>query len=165
MPAETPRLRPILRPRSIAVIGASRSPATIGYQVLANLVRHGFNGPVYPVNPKADSIHSVRAYGSIAEIGAPVDLAVIVVPKEFVPTVVSECGEAGVKGLVVISAGFKETGAEGAERERQLAELVRSYGMRMVGPNCMGVLNTDPSIGLEPRIMTRPSGRSRFIEW
>jgi acetyl coenzyme A synthetase (ADP forming)-like protein len=165
MVSETQGLSPILRPKSIAVIGASRSPATIGYQVLANLVQHGFKGPVYPINPKANAIHSMRAYRSIAEIGEPVDLGVVVVPKQLVPQVISECGEAGVKGVVVISAGFKETGPDGAERERQLLDLVRSYGMRMVGPNCMGVINADPDVSMNATFapVMPPFGPAGFV--
>jgi acetate---CoA ligase (ADP-forming) len=138
----------LLRPRSIAVVGASRSPNTIGYQILHNLLRHGYAGAVYPVNPSAASIHSIRAYPSIAEIPDPVDLAVIVVPKQHVLAVAEACGEKGVGGLVVISAGFREIGGAGAERERALMEVVRRYGMRLVGPNCMGVLNTEPGVSM-----------------
>jgi acetyltransferase len=125
----------IMKPRSIAVVGASRSPNTIGHQILANIVRHGFTGPVFPVNPKATSVNSVRAVPSVEAIGEPVDLAVIVVPKEGVADVAEECGTAGVRGLVVISAGFREVGGEGISREAALMEIVRRHGMRMVGPN------------------------------
>ena len=138
----------ILKPRSIAVIGASRRPDTIGFEILDNLVKAGFHGPVYPVNPQATSIHSILAYPSVAAIPAPVDLAVIVVPKQLVLGVAEECGRKGVKGLVVITAGFAEIGGEGIQREKQLVEIVRRHGMRMVGPNCMGVLNTDPAISM-----------------
>jgi acetyl coenzyme A synthetase (ADP forming)-like protein len=139
---------PILRPRSIAVIGASRTPKTIGWQVLDNLLRFSFNGPLYPVNPKADVIHSIRAYASVGAIPDPVDLAIIVVPKQLVLGVAEECGRKGVKGLVVITAGFAEVGGEGIEREAKLLETVKRYGMRMVGPNCMGVLNSNPAVSM-----------------
>ena len=138
----------ILKPRSIAVIGASRQADTIGYQILDNLVKSGFHGPVYPVNPQASSIHAIRSYPSVEDIPGPVDLAVVVVRKQFVLDVAEACGRKGVKGLVVITAGFAEIGGEGVEREKQLMDIVRRYGMRMVGPNCMGVLNTDPEVGL-----------------
>ncbi len=138
----------ILKPRSIAVIGASRQRDTIGYQILDNLVRSGFQGPVYPVNPNAESIHSIRAYGSVEAIPGPVDLAVVVVRKQFVVDVAEACGRKGVKGLVVITAGFAEIGGEGVQREKDLMAVVRRHGMRMVGPNCMGVLNTDPGVSL-----------------
>src|SRR5690606_10597217 len=107
----------ILRPRSIAVIGASRSPDAIGHQILSNLVRHGFTGAVYPINPNADSIHSIRAYPRIGDVPERVDLAVIAVPAERVVAVAKECAAAGVRGVVVVSAGFREIGREGAERE------------------------------------------------
>ena len=139
-------LDPILRPASIAVIGASRQPNTIGWQILDNLLRYGFQGPVYPVNPKAAAIHSIPAYPSVTAIGKPIDLAVITVPKEFVLDVARECVQAKVRGLVIISAGFKEVGGAGVERERALRELVRAAGIRMVGPNCMGVMNTAADI-------------------
>jgi acetate---CoA ligase (ADP-forming) len=134
----------ILRPRSIAVIGASRKPNTIGYQILENLVRHGFAGAVYPVNPTADAVHSIRAYPSVEAIPDAVDMAVVVVPKQHVCDAAEACGRKGIKGLVVISAGFAEVGGSGAERQRRLMEIVRAHGMRLVGPNCMGVLNTAP---------------------
>jgi acetate---CoA ligase (ADP-forming) len=136
----------ILRPRSIAVVGASRRPGTIGFQIVANLLKYGYQGVVYPVNPKAGSIHAVPAYGSVADIPGEVDLAVVVVPKEHVLEVVDQCGAKGVKGLVVISAGFREVGGAGVERERELLERVRRHGMRLVGPNCMGVLSTAPEL-------------------
>ena len=132
-------------PRSIAVVGASRRPHTIGYQIVDNLLIHGFTGVVYPVNPFATAVHSIPAYPSVSAIPGEVDLAVVVVPKEGVLEVVEECGAKGVKALVVISAGFRETGGEGVERELRLTECVRRHGMRMVGPNCMGILSTDPT--------------------
>jgi acetyl coenzyme A synthetase (ADP forming)-like protein len=138
----------ILRPQSIAVIGASRKPNTIGWQILDNLLRFGFNGPLYPVNPKSTVVHSIRAYPSVIAIPDPVDLAIVVVPKHLVQAVAEECGRKGVKGLVVITAGFAEVGGEGIEREAKLLETVRHYGMRMVGPNCMGVLNSSPAVSM-----------------
>jgi acetyltransferase len=158
-------LDPIMRPRSIAIIGASRSPNTIGHQILANLVGHGFSGPVYPVNPNAESVHSIRAYPSVAAIPGEVDLAVIVVPRGLVHEVAEECGGGGVKGLVVISAGFKEVGSEGAEREQRLVDIIRRFGMRMVGPNCMGVLNSDPAISMKATFapVIPPFGSAAFV--
>ena len=115
-----PNLDSILRPRSIAVVGASRTPGTVAHEIVASLVRCGFTGPVYPINPKAASICSIRAYPRIRDVPDPVDQAVIVVPKELVESVVAECADHGVKGIVVISAGFREIGGEGAERERRV---------------------------------------------
>src|SRR4051812_18218231 len=111
-------LHSIFQPGSIAVIGASRLPNTIGHQILANLIRYGFNGAVYPINPKATSIHSIRAFPSIAAVPDGVDLAVISVPRDLVCGIAEECGRAGVKGLVVITAGFREVGGPGVELEQ-----------------------------------------------
>ncbi len=158
-------LDPILRPQSVAVIGASRDPNSVGYQIMDNLLGHGFQGPVFPVNPKATAIHSVPAYPTIAEVPQEVDLAVIVVPKQHVLTVVREAVEAGVKGFVVISAGFREVGADGIGREEELLELIRGKGIRMVGPNCMGVLNTEPGVGLNATFAPSmpPPGKVAFM--
>jgi acetyl coenzyme A synthetase (ADP forming)-like protein len=158
-------LDPILKPRSIAVIGASRMSNTIGHQIFANLLRYGFTGAVYPVNPNAASIQSVRAYPNVGALPERIDLAVIAVPKEHVLDVARSCGQSGVKGLVVISAGFREIGGVGLDRERQLVDIVRQYGMRMVGPNCMGVLNTDPAISMNATFAPAmpPPGRAAFV--
>jgi len=138
----------LLRPKSIAVVGASRRAGSIGNGMLRHLVGSGFTGPVYPVNPTTDSVNSVPAYPSIKALPAVPDLAVIIVPKELVIGVVRECVETGVKGLVVITAGFREVGGEGVELERELLALVRENGLRMVGPNCMGVMNTSPGVSM-----------------
>jgi len=158
-------LDPILRPKSIAVIGASRSQSSIGWQILDNLLKHGFQGPVYPVNPKAAAVHSMRAYPRIGEVPGPVDLAVVVVPKEQVLAVVRESVEAGVKGFVVISAGFREIGGEGDAREAALLEIVRSRGLRMIGPNCMGVLNTEAGVRMNATFApsSPPAGNVAFM--
>ncbi len=141
-------LDPLFKPESIAVVGASRRKGTIGHQVVANLLEHGFTGVVYPVNPNARAVHSIPAYPSVIAIPGTVDLAVIAVPKEIVPGIVDECGEKGIRALVVITAGYKEVGGEGILREARLISQVRRYGMRMVGPNCMGILNAGPDISM-----------------
>ncbi|MFN4179755.1 MAG: acetate--CoA ligase alpha subunit [Armatimonadota bacterium] len=141
-------LRPILEPQSVAVIGASRQPGTVGHAVLSNLLMGQFTGIIYPVNPKAKSICGVRSYPSVLEIPDPVDLAVIIVRATLVPQVLEECGQKGVKGAIVISAGFKETGHEGAKLEAQVKEIAHHYGIALVGPNCLGVINTDPNYRL-----------------
>lgn len=138
----------LFRPRSVAVIGASSTKLTIGRQMLHNLIRGEFQGKVFPVNPSADVIHSIKAYPSVLDIPDPVDLALIIVPREHVAKVAEECGKKGVKGLVVISAGFKEAGKKGLELERNVLAIVRRYGMRMIGPNCFGVVNTEPTVNL-----------------
>jgi acetyltransferase len=155
----------ILRPRSVAVVGASRDPQTIGHEILANIVRYGFTGAVFPVNPRAATIHSIKAYPTVGDIPDAIDLAVIVVPRDRVLLVADQCGQKGVRGLVVISAGFKEVGEAGAEVERRLMEIVKRYGMRMVGPNCMGVLNADPAISLNATFAPTmpPFGHAAFV--
>ncbi len=139
----------IFRPRSIAIVGTSRKEGTIGRQILHNLVDYGFNGPVYPVNPNAEYVNSIKCYPSVSAIPDQVDLAVIVIPKELILDVIDECAEKGVKGVVVISAGFKEIGEKGVKLERELVKKIKKYGMRVVGPNCMGVINTDPDIRMD----------------
>ncbi|HXS81081.1 MAG TPA: acetate--CoA ligase family protein [Methylomirabilota bacterium] len=139
----------ILRPRSVAVIGASRRPGSIGAAIFRNLLANGFEGPVYPVNPSANVVQSVLAGPSVTAIPGDVDLAVIVVPAPHVLASLEECGRKGVRGAVVITAGFKETGPEGAEREHALRNCARKHGMRMIGPNCLGVLNTATDICLD----------------
>jgi acetyl coenzyme A synthetase (ADP forming)-like protein len=139
----------IFRPRSVAVIGASRRPGSIGAAIFHNLLEHGFAGPVYPVNPSARVVQSVLAYPSVGEIPGDVDLAVIAIPARDTLAAVEECGKKGVRGVVVITAGFKETGPEGAERELALRDTARRYGMRLVGPNCLGVLNTENGVHLD----------------
>lgn len=141
-------LRPFFYPRAVAVIGASRDLLSIGHRVLAELVRADFKGPVFPVNPNAAIVGAMRAYTSIKDIPEPVDLAVIVVPHEVVLEVVDRCAEQGVKALIVVSAGFAETGPEGRDLQNRLVEKVRQYGMRLIGPNCLGVINTDPAVSL-----------------
>ena len=139
----------VLRPRSVAVIGASRERGTIGAELFHNLIAHGFAGVVYPVNPRAPVVQSVRAYPDLAHLPGPVDLALIAVPAAQVLEAVRACAAHGVQGVVVISAGFKEVGDEGAARERELVEVVRAHGMRLVGPNCLGVVNTEPAVRLD----------------
>jgi acetyl coenzyme A synthetase (ADP forming)-like protein len=138
----------ILQPRSIAVIGASQKRGTIGHEIFRNLLNGGFNGPVYPVHPTAHHVASVPAYPTVSAIPDPVDLAVIVVPAHDVGGVVDECGAKGVRGLVVISAGFAEIGSAGAAAQADLVAAARGAGMRMVGPNCMGVINTASGISM-----------------
>jgi len=141
-------LRSILSPRSVAVIGASRKQGTIGQLLFECIMESGFSGVVYPVNPNADSVRSVKAYASILDIPGDVELAVIVVSAPLVADVVSECGRKGVHAVIVISDGFRETGKEGASREEELRYIALGHGMRLVGPNCMGLMNTDPKVSL-----------------
>lgn len=139
-------LRAILAPASIAVIGASREPNTIGRAILDNLIRDGYRGAIYPINPHARQLAGRRCYPSVTEVGAPIDLAVIAVPAPLVERVLRECAAAGVRGVVVITAGFAEASSDGRAAEQRLREIARAAGMRMVGPNCMGVLSTNPDV-------------------
>jgi len=141
-------LDPVFRPRSVAVIGASRRPQSIGYEILSNLIDHGFTGAVYPVNPATAVVRSMRSYRRLDDIEGPVDLAVVVVPRDRVLSVIDQCGRKGVRGVVVITAGFKEVGEDGAKLEQRVARRLKRWGMRMVGPNCMGVINTEPDVRL-----------------
>jgi len=155
----------IFAPRSIAVIGASRRRDSIGFALLHNLVANQFEGAIFPVNPHAHAIHSLRCYASIAEIPDPIDLAVVMVPRGAVQEVIEQCLARGVRGLVVITAGFGETGAEGAAREARLREAVRAAGVRMIGPNCMGVINTAAGVSLNATFAPTPAraGRVGFV--
>jgi acetyl coenzyme A synthetase (ADP forming)-like protein len=134
----------IFRPRSIAVVGASTKEGNVGYVILNNLQRFNYKGQIYPVNPRAEFVGSLKCYSSVLNIPDKVDLAIIVVPRDFVKQAVEDCGEKGISGVIIITSGFKEIGGEGIQKERELLEIVRKYGMRMVGPNCYGALNADP---------------------
>lgn len=134
----------IFKPRSIAIIGATDRKGTIGRELTHNLISYGFRGMVFPVNPKAEVIHSVKCYHSVTDIPDPVDLAIIMVRKDLVLATVEECGQKGVGGLTVITSGFREIGPEGAKREQAVLECAMKYKMRMIGPNCFGVINTHP---------------------
>lgn len=139
---------PLFFPRSIAVIGASTRSGAIGNTLFRNLLHSGFGGAVYPINPNAAVVNSVRAYPSVTDVPDEVDLAIIAVPSGAALQAARECAEKGVRGLVVVTAGFSEVGGDGDSLEAELLEIVRHGGMRMVGPNCMGILNTSPSISM-----------------
>ena len=146
--AEHRSLRPMLAPESVALVGAGRRPGSIGHEVLRALVDGGFTGPVYPVNPNATEIAGRPAYPSVAAIGQPVDLAVIAVPAAAVAAAMADCAAAGVRAAVVLTSGLGETGADGAAAQAAMVRLARSHGLRVAGPNCLGVLNTDPAVRL-----------------
>ncbi|THA57205.1 bifunctional GNAT family N-acetyltransferase/acetate--CoA ligase family protein [Streptomyces sp. A1136] len=157
--AEARSVQRLLAPGSVAVIGVSRSGAGVGAAVLRNLRDTGFHGHLYAVNEAvdADLLEGVRAYRSLADVGAPVDLAVIAVPARRVPDVVAACGDHGVQGLVVLSAGYGESGPAGQARQRDLLRQVRSYGMRLIGPNAFGVINTAPDVELNASLAPSPT--------
>lgn len=158
------RLQPLLRPRSVAVIGASRKRGGISGEVFHNLLRFGFQGPVYPVNPNSPVVQSVAAYRSARELPAAVDLAVIVVPAAEVMEAARACIARGARGVLVISSGFGETGAAGKARQDELAALCRQAGVRLIGPNCMGIMNTDPGVRLNATFAPQspPTGNVGF---
>ena len=139
----------IMKPKSIAVIGASTKEHTIGSDIMKRLQEYKFNGKIYPVNPKGGIIEGLQAYTSVLEIPENIDLAIVVVNAKFVLSTIDQCHEKGIKGVCIITAGFKETGKEGAELEKQLVEKLKEYGMRCVGPNCLGVVNTHPDIRMD----------------
>ena len=138
-----------MKPRAIAVIGASTKAHTIGSDIMKRLQEYGFTGPLYPVNPKGGVIEGLQAYPTVLDIPGEVDLAIVVVNNKFVLQTIDQCHEKGIKGLVIITAGFKETGPAGLAAEQALLEKIRAYGMRCVGPNCLGVVNTHPSIRMD----------------
>ncbi|WP_371599713.1 GNAT family N-acetyltransferase [Streptomyces sp. NBC_00564] len=167
--AEARSVHRLLAPGSVAVIGAGRTPGGVGRSVLTNLRDAGFTGRLYAVNRavQESELDGVPAYRSIGDIGEPVDLAVVAVPAQYVPEVVAECGEHGVQGLVVVSAGYAESGAEGRERQRELVRQARTYGMRIIGPNAFGVINTSPDVRLNASLapeMPRPGRIGLFAQ-
>jgi len=154
--AEAASMVRLLSPRSIAVIGASRRAGTIGHEVFRNLLAYGFQGPVYPVNPESVSVAGVRAYPTVLEVPDEVDLAIVVVPAAHVQEVVEQCAQKHVRGLVIISAGFAEIGPTGAQQQRELVELARGNGMRIIGPNCLGIVNTAPEVRMNATFAPAP---------
>ncbi len=158
-------IEPILNPKSVAVVGATNRAGSVGLAVFSNMLDAGYQGVLYPVHPTARAVHGVRAYPRLTDIPDEVDLAVVIVPAEVVPTVVEEAALKNVKGLVVISAGFKEVRGRGEELETELKRLVQEHDLRLIGPNCLGVINTNPSIRMNAsfaRKMPRP-GNIAFI--
>lgn len=136
------KLQELFRPSSVAVIGASRSPGKIGYVLLKNLLESGYRGSIYPINPNAEEVLGLKCYPSVLDVNGEVELAVVAIPAELVPPVAEQCGRKGVKAMIVISAGFKESGREGMALERKLTEIGSAYGMRILGPNCLGLIDT-----------------------
>lgn len=163
--AEAASISRFLNPRSVAIIGASRRQETIGQVLVRNMVNADFAGRVYVVNPNSTAVSGMPAYKRVQDIDAPVDVAVVAVPAESVQDVVLDCAAKGVHGLVIISAGFAETGEEGRARQRRLVGLSRSYGLRVIGPNALGIINTDPAIKINASLspVMPPRGRAGFF--
>jgi len=138
----------LFKPKSVAIVGASNNPLSIGHIVMQNLLDHNFKGPIYPINPKSRFIKSFRAYASVSEVPDEVDLVNISIKNTLVPYVLEDCGKKGVKFAIVHTAGFKEVGEEGLQLERQIVEIAHKYGMRIYGPNSQGIQNSDPEISV-----------------
>ena len=157
-------MRPFFEPKVVAVIGANRSRGRIGSEILHNMIASGFPGRIVPVHPQADTVEGLGTARRVSDIDGPVDLAVVAVPAAMVLTAVEDCIAKGVKALVVITAGFGETGERGAALQAQLVETIRAAGIRMIGPNCMGIINTDPAVRLNATFspVYPPAGRIAF---
>lgn len=155
----------IFRPRSVAVVGVTATPGTVPYDIFYNILSSGYRGTVYPVAPGKRSVCAVRAYRYVIDIEDAVDLAVIVFPAHVVDRAIQQCGQKGIKAVIVISAGFRELGAEGAAREERLKQLCAEYGIWLVGPNCLGVINTDPAVRLNASFARKmpQTGRIAFL--
>ena len=137
------KLDKLFNPKTIAVVGASDQKGSVGHALMDNLINSEYEGIVYPVNIKRESVHSIKAHNSVKDIPDKIDLAIIATPAASVPGIVEECGQAGVAGLVIISAGFKEVGKQGEKTMRDILNIARQYGMRIVGPNCLGFMRPD----------------------
>jgi acetate---CoA ligase (ADP-forming) len=158
-------LKPFFDPGSVAVIGASSNTTKLGYAVLKNLVDGGYSekGEIYPINPGSDTILGYKAYPSVLEVPGPIDLAVIVIPYPLVPEVLRICGQKGIPAAIIISAGFREAGEEGLERELELIEIAKEYKIRLVGPNCLGIIDTFTPLNASFAAGTPPSGPMAFM--
>lgn len=158
-------LEEFFHPKSVAVIGASTSPGKLGYAVLENLVEGGYVnvGTIYPINPKADQILDQKAYPSVLEVPGDIDLAVVVIPYKYVPAVLEDCGKKKIPAVVIISAGFREAGMEGLERELELVEIAKQYKIRLIGPNCLGIIDTFTPVNASFSAGTPPRGPMAFM--
>lgn len=156
-------LRNFFCPDSVAVIGAAREEEKVGHNILDNIINSGYKGKLFPVNPKADEIHGIKCYPSVLNVPGDIDLAIIVIPAQFVLQVLEECSKKNTKWSIIISAGFKETGIEGAKRERQLIEKAKDYGIRILGPNCLGIIDTECPINATFSSNMPPRGKIGFI--
>lgn len=156
-------LRNFFCPGSVAVIGAAREEKKVGRIIFDNIINSGYKGKLFPVNLKADKIHGIKCYHSVLDIPGDLDLAIIVIPAQFVLQVLEECSKKNTKWAIVISAGFKETGIEGAKRERQLIEKAKDYGIRILGPNCLGIIDTECPINATFSPHMPPGGKIGFI--
>ncbi len=139
-------MKKLFNPKSIAVIGASRQEGKVGHSVLKNLLQYGYPGKIYPINPKAEKILRTRAYSTIFAVEGEIDLAVVAIPSQFVPSILKDCVSKKIGAVVIISAGFKESGKQGSQLERELVEIIKNSGIRVLGPNCLGIIDTASSL-------------------
>ena len=156
-------LRNFFCPDSVAVIGAAREEEKVGHIILDNIINSGYKGKLFPVNPNADEIHGIKCYHSVLDIPDDLDLTIIAIPVQFVLQVLEECSKKNTKWSIIISAGFKETGIEGTKRERQLIEKAKEYGIRILGPNCLGIIDTECPINATFTPNIPPMGKIGFI--
>ncbi len=156
-------LEGFFKPNAVAIVGASTKPGKLGYTVLANVIEFGFRGNIYPINPGATQIAGYKCYGSVVDLPEVPDLAVIVIPYNHVPNALRDCGEKGIKSVVVISAGFREASVEGAEREQEVIEIAQKYGIRIIGPNCLGIIDTYTPVNATFAAGTPPQGNISFM--
>ena len=156
-------LEAFFTPQSVAVVGAARTPGKLGYGVLHNVLQYGYKGKVYPVNPKADEILGLKAYPSVLAVPGPVDLVVVVVPNRVVPQVMEECGQKGVKAAIIISAGFREAGMDGIKLEREVLGIASQNRIRVVGPNCLGIISTFTPLNASFAAGMPPKGGIAFM--
>lgn len=156
-------LEAFFEPKSIAVIGASRKTGKVGYEVLKNIIESGFKGKIFPVNPKAEEILGQKCYSSVLKIPDEIDLGVIIIPAAFVPKVVEEAGKKGIKALIIISAGFREVGGEGTKLEDEIINICKKYNIRVLGPNCLGILNAFAPINISFAPTMPKKGKAAFI--
>lgn len=156
-------LSSFFQPSSVAVIGASSNPDKLGHAVVRNLIQGGFKGKIYPINPAASEILGLPAFASVTQISDPIDLAVIVIPYPAVPDALRQCGMKGIPSAVIISAGFREAGKEGLEREEELVAVARQYNIRIIGPNCLGIINTQAPLNASFAAGMPPAGPMTFI--
>jgi acetate---CoA ligase (ADP-forming) len=156
-------LEAFFKPNAVAIIGASTTPGKLGYAVLANVIESGFKGDIYPINPKAREIYGHKAYASVKDLPKVPELAVIVIPYNYVPNALRECGEVGIQAVVIISAGFRESGVEGVEREREVIEIAKKHNIRVIGPNVLGIIDTFTPINATFAAGTPPQGNIAFM--
>jgi len=149
------KLDSVFHPRTIAVIGASRQEGSVGHSLLANIIDSRFQGIVFPVNPKANGILGIKCYPNVLSIPDDIDLAVVIVPSKHVPSVLEECGKKNIRGVIIISAGFKEVGGKGIELEQSVKEIIQKYDMSLIGPNCLGLINTSPDSSMNATFGTQ----------